>query len=106
MKRKLEFDLNVAADLGLRRKHVASITSAFIQEVRNAIAEDGVAYVDRLGRFLLRLEKGKRRLLTKGNFKKGQRRGTIVVDVPVRFRVHFAKATTFKKQLHEQYERG
>lgn len=105
MKRKLDFDLRVATDLGLKRKHVASVTSAFIQEVRNAISEDGVTYIDRLGRFLLRLERGGiRRVLTKGTFKKGQKRGTIVVEVPIRFRVHFTKAATFKKQLHEDHK--
>lgn len=105
MKKKLELDLAVAADLGINKKQVALITAAFVQELKNTIMEDGVAYVDSLGRFKLMAEVGgKRAVLKKGNFKKGQNTGTIVVDVPVRLRVHFAKAPAFKQQLHEGYK--
>ena len=105
MKKKIDFDTVVAADFGLRRKEVSAITAAFLQEVKNTIMEDNLAYLDGFGRFKVHADIGsKRLLLPRGTLKKGERKGTIIVEVPLKLRVHFSKAPSFKKQFHEFYK--
>lgn len=96
MRRKSDFDTEVAAQLGISRDKVSLITGAFLQTVRNTIVEDGVAMLDRFGKFKAVAYQGGRRGKLEGDTKK-------VVPVPIKLRVHFSKAQGFKEQLHEAW---
>ena len=107
VRRKAEFDREIAADLGYSYKTVSGVTQALVEHLRSVIAAEGGAYLDGLGRFTLRISAGGQRIvLTKGTFKKGEKAGKVIREVPFKIHVDFAKAASFKAYLAESVQNG
>jgi nucleoid DNA-binding protein len=90
IRRKREIDYQVAWELGLPLKHVAEVTSAFIEELRTAIAEHGGFQLEGLGRLVMRFE---------GN------NGNVVPGKPkqsMRVKLYFRKAAPLKAQIEKK----
>jgi len=106
MKRKQDLDTMVGILLTTRRADVSAITSAFLNELMNAVVADGEVHIDGFGRFRLVCRKGRRAataMLTQGTFKKGVSKDTYLVPVDKKYFVTFKKATSFRDKIHKRF---
>ena len=88
---KTELDQRVAATTGLNQRHVATITDEFIQELSNAIVDQGGFLLVGLGRLELRLEKGSANV----------RRDSTME--PMRIKLYFSKSKTLKRRIERKF---
>ena len=101
--RKKDLDIETALEQEVGLRKVSRITASFIQAIRRAIDEDGWVYIEGLGQFnLVEYTAVGNDNLTGGTFKRGERRGKTKVSNPLRLRIHFKKATSFGRFLHQR----
>ena len=103
---KRDIDVVIATETGVSQRKVSTVTAALISVVRRGLVQDGEVRLDGLGTMrtcVYYMAKGTVLNLTAGTGKKGQRRGTRKVKVPMQLRVQFSKATTLSKMLKDWY---
>lgn len=104
MKRKKDIDREVARLLDMPFDKVAMVTGCFLRTLLHEVVDNGGALVDGFGRFLLREQKKVATAhLEKGTFKKGGRRGTMVIQTRRKFRIWFKKSAEFRRALMDAY---
>jgi len=101
-----KIELDTRATMGVTNRYslktVKRITRAFLEEVMNALSEDGEVYLEGFGGLRVRVCAERKSELCAGTFKKGERRGKRVVterDV----RVYFSKSPKLRDLLKEKY---
>ncbi len=101
LKRKIDLDSEIAAELGVAKKRVSRITDAFIDAIRSHLTDGTVVHLDGFGKLHVHKETyGVRPQLQNP---KGEEI-TTPVAVPVKHKVHFAKAQPFKLQLQQRWK--
>jgi len=100
VRKKIDMDREVAADLGISQRQVSTVTAAFLNQVKQAIVHEGGIFLDEFGRFNLVISSGGKRVDL--NTLRTQEIRT--VEVPTKARVHFSKTTGFKELIHEKLE--
>lgn len=104
MKRKKDIDQEVARLLDLPFDQVAMVTGCFLRTLLHEVVDNGAALVDGFGRFFLKEQRNVATAhLEKGTFKKGGRRGKMVVRTRRKFRVWFKKSAAFRQALMDAY---
>lgn len=105
MTRKVELDREIAADTGIAQKKVARITAALIDAIRSHLTNGEIVHLDGFGKLhVQKMTYGVRQPIENlVNPKK--EKITSPVAVPVKHKVHFAKAQPFKHQLQERWRR-
>lgn len=104
---KKELDRRTAQELGLPSKDVGVITSEFIKQLTNLIAETEFVQVDGLGTFRTVVHRVDRVVTlhigvpSKRDARKGKKPKTVSVEIPTRTTIHFRKS----KQLKEAIDR-
>jgi nucleoid DNA-binding protein len=102
-----EIDRRVARELGVARKTVSRITTEFLEQLSQLMAESGRVTIEGFGAFRVdRIKPAHPRTarLTKGVFKKGERGGSMSVEVSSYVRVHFSKSRKLKQLLDEAFK--
>ena len=104
MKRKVDLDSEIAADLGVARRKVVRITDAFIEAIRKHLTDGEDVHLDGFGRLHVHKDtSGVRQPVS--NLVNFNGEPSVAVPVPVKHKVHFAKAQPFKIQLQERWKR-
>lgn len=105
MKRKVDLDSEIAAELGVAMRKVARITDALISSIRAHLTDGETVHLDGFGKLHVQKQTyGVRQPLANLVNPKGERI-TRTVAVPIKHKVHFAKAQPFKHQLQERWNR-
>jgi nucleoid DNA-binding protein len=104
VKRKRDLDLEVARLLDMPFNRVSLVTGCFLRTLLHEIVDNREVLVDGFGNFLLKEQKNVAiDHLTQGNFKKGERVGTITTKPRKKFRVWFKKSAKFREALADAY---
>lgn len=104
MKRKRDIDREVARLLDMPFDKVAMVTGCFLRTLLHEVVDNGGALVDGFGRFLLKEQRNVAVAhLEKGNFKKGGRKGKMIVRTQRKFRVWFKKSAEFRRALEDAH---
>jgi hypothetical protein len=104
VKRKKDIDQEAARLLDMPFDKVAMVTGCFLRTVLHEVVDNGGVLVDGFGRFLLKEQKNIATAhLEKGTFKKGGRRGKMVIQTRRKFRVWFKKSAEFRRSLMDAY---
>lgn len=83
---------------------VAMVTGCFLRTLLHEVVDNGEALIDGFGRFLLKEQKNAAVAhLEKGSFKKGERKGKMIVRTRRKFRVWFKKSAEFRRALEDAY---
>ena len=88
---KSELDKRVAEAIGVPVRHVATVTDGFIQELVNAVVDEGGFYLVGLGRLRIRFEKGST------NVRKDS------TTEPMRIKLYFSKSRVLKKLIERKF---
>jgi nucleoid DNA-binding protein len=105
MRHKVVIDRAVAAELGVSQRKVSFITTEFIRQLREHLAEFETLSIEGLGSFrVARVDRPRISTLVTGNFKKGEKREERKVEIPSYIRVHFSKGPTLKALLDQHLE--
>lgn len=104
MRRKKDVDAEVARLLDMPLDKISLVTSCFLRTLVHEIVDNHDVHVAGFGTFRLREQKNNAvAQLEKGTFRKGGRRGKMIVRVRRKFRVWFKKALRFHKALEDAY---
>lgn len=104
MKRKKDIDLEVAQLLDMPFNKVAMVTGCFLRTLLHEVVDSGEVLVDSFGSFRLREQKNVAVAhLEKGSFKKGERKGKMVITTRRKFRVWFKKSAKFREAIDDAY---
>lgn len=87
MRTKAEIDRDVALATGVPLRKVENITSAFVDELCNAIAQHGGFHVTRLGTLTPKIERGSSNILE------------FPGQEPMRVKLYFRKSRLLKEQI-------
>lgn len=98
---KHDIDLMVATELGLRVKEVRDITRAFLERMREHLADKDTVQLDGFGKFHMTVYKGP--VHVKLTNSRGAIRHKKSSRVFRRFRVHFKKSQSFARLLRARY---
>lgn len=102
--RKRDIDEALAAELGLAPKEVRDLTQAFLDKVRDALAEMEEVHLPGFGRLHIASMEGALTVLTNTPGRKTKKKQ--VLQVHRKFRVHFAKAEPFNRLLRAKHGPG
>jgi nucleoid DNA-binding protein len=103
VKRKTDIDYLVAETMGVKQRTVSKISTLWIEALRSILVEDGAVYIDTLGTMHVQVRKAGPRVLVKGTWKKGVRRGRTLVAPQLETIVWFRKAGILSGQLKQRY---
>lgn len=101
-----ELNRRVLKNLGraYSRAAINCITRAFVQQISDALVEDGEVSIPGLGRIAVHIVGVDREVtLVHGSFKKGQRKGTRKVKIERNIRVYFSKSPVLRDRLKEKH---
>jgi len=85
-------------------KTISIITRCFIDQIAQALIDDGAVQIPGLGTLTVHRRKADREVtLTRGRFKGGIRAGTRKVRIERQISVSFSKGPVFKQRLKEKH---
>lgn len=102
MKKKIDLDRQIAADLGIAQRKVSRVTRSLLEEIRRHLTNGEFVYLDGFGRLQVQRITGAKRPATNLITVKG-RRIKADEEVPVKHRVHIRKSQVFKRQLLQRW---